>query len=73
MAGTSATTETRIRAGELRRRLDAGEAATILDVRAPQAWDESDVKVRGAIRVAPDAFQVNLSWPRDRLTVAYCT
>jgi len=61
----------RMDAEELRNRLDSGEPATILDARAPKAWEASNVKVRGAVRVSPDQFRTDALWPRDRLTVVY--
>ena len=70
---TQATTpqSIRIRAEDLKERLHAGQSATILDVRAPRAWDSSDEKIAGAIRVPPAEFRVDPSWPRDRLTAVY--
>jgi hypothetical protein len=63
----------RMTAPDVKARLDAGEPATILDVRGQQAWEGSSVKIRGAVRVSPADFRVDPAWPRDRLTVAYCT
>jgi rhodanese-related sulfurtransferase len=63
----------RISPRELKSRMDAGEPATILDVRNPKAWDSSDVKIRGAVRVSPDQPMVDSPWPKDWLTVVYCT
>jgi rhodanese-related sulfurtransferase len=67
---TSAQSQ-RIDAAELKERMEAGEACTVLDGRAPQAWESSAVKIRGAIRVDPHDFRVDPSWPKDRLTVVY--
>ena len=61
----------RIDPEEVKRRIASGQAVTILDARAPQAWESSDVKVRGAVRVRPDQFRVDPAWPRDQLTVVY--
>jgi sulfur-carrier protein adenylyltransferase/sulfurtransferase len=64
----------RITAEELKRRLDSGEDFTIVDVRNPQAWAESDTKVPGAIRVPMDEWEKNL--PRiskNHPVVTYCT
>jgi hypothetical protein len=68
---TQAPTSLRIDAGEVKRRLESGEPTTFLDSRGAQAWDSSDRKVTGAIRVPPDAVRIDPSWPRDRLTVVY--
>lgn len=61
----------RISADDFKNRLEAGEPITVLDARAQKAWDSSKVKVAGAIRVKPDQFQIDPSWPKDRLTVVY--
>jgi hypothetical protein len=60
-------------AEDLKTRLEKGEAVTILDDRNPQAWQSSRVKIRGAIRVEPGRLTIDPAWPKDRLTVAYCT
>jgi rhodanese-related sulfurtransferase len=36
---------------ELRRRMEAGQGFTVIDVRNPQAWAQSDVTLPEAIRV----------------------
>ncbi len=61
----------RISAEDLKRRLEAGEPATILDVRNPVAWDSSAVKIRGAVRAELAHLHVDPGWPKDRLTVIY--
>lgn len=59
---------------ELRSRLDAGEDITILDVRNPQAWEQSDTKIPGAFRVPMDHWEENLpSITKNSPIVAYCT
>jgi rhodanese-related sulfurtransferase len=64
----------RITVEELKRRMDAHEALTVLDARAPDAWERSDVQIPGSIRVPPDKVDEHLSEiPRDRLVVPYCT
>jgi hypothetical protein len=63
----------RIDAADLKARLESGQAVTVLDARSPAAWDASRVKIRGAFPVKRDQLEVNPSWPRDRLTVVYCT
>jgi hypothetical protein len=54
-------------------RLKGGEAVTILDARSDKAWDSSAEMIRGAIRAPADHFQPGYFWPKDQLTVAYCT
>jgi len=75
MAGsTSTTTEApRIDAADFKKRRAAGEKATVLDVRGASAWDSSDEKIPGAIRMTADQLRVDPSWPRSQLIVAYCT
>jgi rhodanese-related sulfurtransferase len=51
----------------------SGKPVTILDVRSPKAWDSSDVKIQGAVRVDAEHPQVDPSWPKDHLTIVYCT
>lgn len=64
----------RITADELKRRMDSGEDFTVIDVRNPQAWDQSDTMIPEAIRVPLDDFERHLSQiPKDRPIVAYCT
>jgi rhodanese-related sulfurtransferase len=64
----------KITADELKRRMQAGEDFTVIDVRNPQAWEESDVKARGAIRVPLDSFEQYLPRiPKNKPIVTYCT
>lgn len=70
---TAKTQDIRISAEELKRRLDAWESATILDGRGSAAWNGGTDKIQGAIRIDPLAPVENPPWPKDRLTVAYCT
>lgn len=64
----------RITVNELKRRMDAGEDFTIVDVRNLTAWNESDTMIPGAIRVPLDLLEQNLPRiPKSRAVVAYCT
>jgi rhodanese-related sulfurtransferase len=59
---------------ELRRRMDAGEDFTVIDVRNPNAWAQSDVIIPEAIRVPLENLEQNLQRiPKNRPVVAYCT
>jgi rhodanese-related sulfurtransferase len=59
---------------ELKRKMQGGEDFTVLDVRNPQAWAESEVKARGAIRVPLDSFEPLLPRiPKSKPIVTYCT
>jgi len=64
----------KITAEELKRKMQAGEDFTVLDVRNPQAWAESGVKARGAIRAPLDSFEQLLPRiPKSKPIVTYCT
>jgi len=64
----------RISAEELKRRIDSGEDFTIIDVRNPTAWAQSDTMMPGAIRIPMDELQQQLKRiPKRRPVVAYCT
>ncbi len=64
----------RITVEELKRRMDEGQDFTVLDVRNPQAWTESDIKLPEAMRLSPDKLEENLfKIPKNKPTVAYCT
>ena len=59
---------------EIAERLDRGEDITIIDSRAPDAWDESDIKAAGAIRIPPDDAEKHIAdVRRDMFAVTYCT
>jgi len=63
----------RIDPGEAKRMLDAREAI-VLDVVASGVWDELDVAVPGALRIAPE--EIDRRWrelPREKAVIAYCT
>jgi len=64
----------RITAKELRRRMDAGEDFTIIDVRNPQAWGQSDTMIPQAIRIPLDELEQHVSLiAKNRPVVTYCT
>jgi len=64
----------RITVEELKRRMEAGEDFTVIDVRNPQAWAESDAQIPEAIRVALDELDKNLCRiPKSKPVVVYCT
>jgi len=68
------TTE-RITLEELKALQERGEHVILLDVRKEGAWNESDQKARGAVRLPPDnAAQraAELALPRHDWLVAYC-
>ncbi len=64
----------RITVEELKRRMDAGENFTVIDVRNSQAWANSDVMLPEAMRLPLDKLEENLSRiPKNKPVVAYCT
>lgn len=63
----------RISAEEVAADMEAGRPVTVLDARSPQAWSDSRLKVRGDVRIDRDRLHIDPSWPKDRLTVIYCT
>ncbi len=64
----------RITMDQLKKRMDAGEDFTIIDVRNPHAWAESDTMMPEAVRVPLDDFESHLSQiPKSRTVVTYCT
>ena len=63
----------RIDAHEAKRRIDAGDAI-VLDVVAPGVWEELDVAVPGALRIAPPEIERRYrELPREKAVVANCT
>ena len=67
-------TSSRITIDELKRRMESGEDFTIIDVRKPEAWAESDTMIPESIRVPLDDLEKNLARiPKNRPAVAYYT
>jgi rhodanese-related sulfurtransferase len=61
----------RITVEELKKRMDAGEDFTVIDVRNPEAWAETDTVIPEAIRVPLDKREANLSRiPKSRPVVS---
>jgi len=64
----------RITVNKLRKRMEAGEDFTVIDVRKPERWQQSDTMLPEAIRVPLDTLEASLPRiPKDRPVVAYCT
>ncbi len=57
--------------------IDVGERVTFLDDRSPDAWNASDVMIRGAHRVPLGEVEQHLaeltSVPKNSTIVTYCT
>lgn len=63
----------RISPADAKARIEAG-SAIMLDVVTPQAWDQIDVAIAGALRIPPDEFLSHLrELPTERDLIAYCT
>lgn len=66
-------TNLRISPTEAKARVDAGQAV-VLDVVSPQAWDQLDVAIRGAVRIAPEQIASRFrELPPGKQIIAYCT
>ncbi|HJS52300.1 MAG TPA: rhodanese-like domain-containing protein [Pyrinomonadaceae bacterium] len=64
----------KIEVKEFAERLKDGEQTTIIDSRSATAWDASDIKAAGAIRIPPDEAEKHISdVSRDDFSVVYCT
>jgi rhodanese-related sulfurtransferase len=65
------STSLRITVDELKKRMESGEDFTIIDVRKPEAWAESDIMIPESIRVPLDELDPNLGRiPKSRPVVA---
>ena len=53
--------------------LESGEPLIVLDARSDEAWQSSDLRVGGDIRVDRHHLQVDPAWTKDELIVVYCT
>lgn len=64
----------RITPEELNARIARGERVFIIDVRTHGSYERSAVKIKGAVRVAPnDLFKSASEFPSDGALVLYCT
>ena len=62
---------TRISKDELKANLD-NDSYVIIDVRIPKDYDNSDVKIKGAIRENPMDVNFWTPYPKDKTIVLYC-
>jgi hypothetical protein len=59
---------------QLKEKIAGNEPLTIIDVRSQGAYDASDSKIKGAIRIPPDEFdRRSTEVPKDKEIVLYCT
>lgn len=64
----------RITKEELKAKIGNGEGVVVLDVRAKGSYEGSNIKIKGAIRIAPEEIEARYKeLPQDREIVAYCT
>ncbi len=75
MATASSTTEKtpRMSAADAKARWETGQPMTILDARSDDAYDASESRIKGDLRVDPHDLEIDPSWPREQLTLVYCT
>lgn len=65
---------TRVTVDEVKARMDRGEPVLFVDTRNPTAWNGSDVKLPGALRVPADEVEHHLKEiPHGRAIITYCT
>ena len=65
---------TKISAHEVKARIDRGDRLAFIDARSPKAWETSNAKLPGAIRVPVDEVEGHIrEIPRDRPVISYCT
>jgi len=70
----TATEVQRISVEEVKKMLDRGEKIFFIDTRNPVAWGESNIKIRGAVRLHYEELEKRVAEvPRDRPVVTYCT
>lgn len=64
----------RITVEELKAKLAKNAPVFIIDSRSPGSYDNSEIKIKGAVRIPMDEIESRLSEiPRDREIVVYCT
>jgi rhodanese-related sulfurtransferase len=63
---------TKITVHDAKGRLDRDEKLLFVDARSPEAWEKSDVKLPGAIRMN-GADELKKSFPANRALITYCT
>ena len=70
---TDFTEPTKITVDDAKGRLDRDEPLVFVDARSAEAWEESDAKLPGAIRLPPDQVEKHVrELPQDQPIVIYC-
>jgi len=73
MSITAVEQDLRISPAEVKEQMQAKQPVTILDARSDNAYYEADKRIRGDIRIDPRHLAIDPAWPKEQLTVAYCT
>ena len=64
----------RIAKEQLRAKMEKGEDIIVLDVRTGMSYKGSDIKIKGAMRIPPDAIDMRYKeLPPDKEIITYCT
>ncbi|MBI2909104.1 MAG: hypothetical protein HYX92_15780 [Chloroflexi bacterium] len=64
----------RITSEELKTRVDRGEDLVIVDARSQVSFDASNIRPKGAVRIAPGTTNGEMDrLPRNKLVVTVCT
>lgn len=64
----------RIAKEELKAKMERGEDIIVLDVRTGMSYKGSDSKIKGAMRIPPDAIDMRYKeLPMDKEIITYCT
>jgi len=64
----------RITKEELKAKMDKGQDIIVLDVRTGGSYDGSKVKIKGALRIAPDEVETRYKeLTKDKEIITYCT
>ena len=59
---------------EIKRLIETGREVTMVDSRSADAWGESNIKARGAVRIPPDDVERYVAGVSpDEFVVTYCT
>ncbi len=64
----------RITVQELKAKIDKGEDVVIVDVRAGREYEDSKIRIKGAIRIPIVQLEARSNeLPRDKEIITYCT
>ena len=64
----------RITKEQLKAKMEKGEDIIVLDVRTGMSYKGSDIKIKGAMRIPPDAIDMRYKeLPLDKEIITYCT